>query len=272
MRRFLLVGWLIPAYLSSTSSALAQSVSLGANFTTMTVRDVQNGTGTFLVPPDSTGAVGPNHFVQYNNGGLAIFYKDGSSVSGFLSETAFWRDRVGFTQTQADLAGGDPRLFFDPLSGRYFAVAFTTPSGSIGNQIYVARSDSADPNGSWKGVSFTPSTTLFADFPTLGVDRNGLYVATNNFSLSGATFTFNRVDVFSLPKADLLLAAPTAANRTNFNGTSTGTVTQAVNNFSLGQTSSTSGLLLSGNILGAELRVTSVNNSGGAGATLSSTE
>lgn len=246
--------------------APAQTASIGANFTTMTVRGVQQLGEGFSVPPDTTGVVGPNHFVQYNNGGMAIFNKDGSVATPLMSETSFWQNKVGFTNAQAQTANGDPRLVFDPLSGRYFALVFT--SGSSNNQLFLARSDTADPTGSWKGVIIAPSTGLFADFPTLGVDRNGISISVNNFNSGGG---FSRVDLYSIPKTSLLTATPTLANMTTFTNTATGFTTQPINNFNLNQNSSSTGLLLSGGSSGGTLRITNLNGSGGAGATLSGT-
>src|SRR5207245_250143 len=59
------------------------------------------------------------------------------------------------------------------------------------------------------------ASNRFADFPTMGLDANGLYIGTNNFSSGGS---FQDVSLYSIPKADLLLASPTVANRTSFTG------------------------------------------------------
>src|SRR5205823_1549330 len=108
----------------------------------------------------------------------------------------------------------DPRSVYDQASGRWFAVIITTESNS--NSIVVAVSQTSDPTGVWKGARFVANTTAanFADYPTIAIDANALYIASNNFA-GGSTF--DGVSLTTLPKADLLNAAgPVVANRTHF--------------------------------------------------------
>src|SRR5205085_3595911 len=116
-------------------------VNVGANFQSMTV--AQSG----FIPPDTTGAVGPNHFMQYNNGRINFFRKDGTAVGTSPNETTFWVNAGLPTGTTGNPAG-DPRLLYDPLSGRWFATAFT--GQSTNNNLIIARSETADPTGVWK--------------------------------------------------------------------------------------------------------------------------
>ena len=83
------------------------------------------------------------------------------------------------------------------------------------NSFMVAASQSTDPTGPWHGVSFVadPVSGNFADFPTLGVDANGVYVAANMFTPAENSVGLTLV---SIPKADLLLSVPTATNATSF--------------------------------------------------------
>jgi len=82
----------------------------------------------------------------------------------------------------------------------------------LSNRFLLAVSTTSDPTGSWKAVAWQadPGGT-FADFPRLGVDANGVYLTGNQFDAAGY---FAGVLITSLPKADLLLPTPTAANRT----------------------------------------------------------
>ena len=76
----------------------------------------------------------------------------------------------------------------------------------------LAISTTTDPTGSWKAIAWQadPGGT-FADFPRLGVDANGVYLTGNQFDATG---NFAGVLITSVPKADLLLTAPTATHRT----------------------------------------------------------
>jgi autotransporter-associated beta strand protein len=258
------------ALVVSSGPATAQ-VNIGTSFRSMDVPDVNTANGTFFVPPDTMGGVGPNYWVQYSNGGFTIFNKAGSSAASVIKESSFWQTKAGLPAAVASTAGGDPRVRYDPLSGRWFVSALTNQSTN--NSILIAISDSSDPTKTWKGVQITNSTGLFADFPTLGMDQNGVYVGVNNFTNGGS---FSRVDVYSIPKADLLAPTPTVANMTRFVGTSTGFATQGVNNFSPGQTASTPGGLVASLVLPPPsltnaVQFTPVNSAGGPGATLGTT-
>src|SRR5207244_12515702 len=108
----------------------------------------------------------------------------------------------------------DPRIVYDQASGRWFAVIITTEANN--NSIVVAVSQTSDPTGAWKGTRFVANTTAtnFADYPTIAIDANALYIASNNF-LNGSSF--DGVSLTTIPKADLLNAAgPVVSNRTHF--------------------------------------------------------
>src|SRR3954453_7110791 len=192
----------------------AQSLSIGANFTTITRSQTAPLAGIFE-PPDTMGAAGPNHFVAFNNGSFSVFNKNGSLVSQ-VSDTSFWTSALGSNP------GGlsDPRLLYDPASQRWFATMITTDQ-TTNNKILFARSNTSDPTQGFKGVAYTTSNNRFADFPTLGMDANGVYVGTNNFSSAG---TLRSIGLYSVPKADLLANTPTLSRITVRNALSTNTV------------------------------------------------
>src|SRR4051812_291129 len=194
--------------------AQAQSFSTGANFTTIT-RSQTNALAGIIEPPDTMGAAGPNQFVAFNNGSFSIFNKAGAVVSQ-VSDTSFWISALG-----SDPGGlSDPRILYDPASQRWFATMITTDQ-STNNKILFARSNTSDPTQGFKGVAFTTTNNRFADFPTLGMDANGVYVGTNNFSSAG---TLRSMGLYSVPKADLLLNTPSLSRITVRNALSTNTV------------------------------------------------
>jgi T5SS/PEP-CTERM-associated repeat protein len=197
--------WILIPILAALAAAVgqthAQTFNVGANFTTQTRAD-----GVFEEPPDTMGAAGPNQFVAFNNNGFCIFNKDGSLVSR-VSETDFWTSALGANPGNLS----DPRILYDPASQRWFATMITTDQAT-NNKILLARSNTADPTQGFKGVSYTTTNGLFADFPTLGLDANGVYVGTNDFTASSS---FSNVGIYSVPKADLLADTPTLIRLTN---------------------------------------------------------
>jgi T5SS/PEP-CTERM-associated repeat protein len=188
-----------------TGQAQAQSFSTGANFTTIT-RSQTNALAGIIEPPDTMGAAGPNHFVAFNNGSFSVFNKNGAIVSQ-VSDTSFWISALG-----SDPGGlSDPRILYDPASQRWFAAMITTDQAT-NNKILFARSNTSDPTQGFKAVSYTTTNNRFADFPTLGLDANGVYVGTNNFNSAGTTL--RSLAIYSVPKIDLLAATPSLSRIT----------------------------------------------------------
>lgn len=176
--------------------------------------------GSTIVVPDTMGAVGPNHIVELINGNMQIFDKaTGASIED-RSIVSFWTDRVGL----AGPSNGryfDPRIVFDPPSQRWFAVSIDDAVGATSNNLVFGRSDTADPTGDWDGFRLDADTVApeeFHDYPTLGLDADGLYVCTQDFNGPG------NESCYSFPKADLLLAAPSSANMTRFEASPAGLV------------------------------------------------
>ena len=179
---------------------------MGQNFTAATF-----GIDATLVPPDSNGAIGPQHFVELINGRFSVFDKSSGTRVQTSSDTSFWNN------AGVSFAGGvfvsDPRVIYDPLSSRWFAsqVDFV-PGNEISNRFLLAVSATADPTGSWNGVAWMADPGgSFADYPRLGVDAKGVYLTGNQFDLIG---NLAGVLITSIPKADLLLGTPTVTNLT----------------------------------------------------------
>ena len=188
-----------------TGQAQAQTFSTGANFTTIT-RSQTNALAGIIEPPDTMGAAGPNHFVAFNNGSFSVFNKNGAVVSQ-VSDTSFLDSALG-----SDPGGlSDPRILYDPASQRWFATMITTDQAT-NNKILIARSNTPDPTQGFKGVSYTTTNNRFADFPTLGLDANGVYIGTNNFNSTGTTL--RSLAIYSVPKVDLLAATPSLSRLT----------------------------------------------------------
>lgn len=169
--------------------------------------------GPVLIPPDTDGAVGPNDFAEFTNGAFTVFSKTGATRLA-ESDATFWNN-AGIPTTVTNVGLSDPRILFDPLSNTWFAVEINV--ANTGNQLLVGRSDTTDPAGTWKATSFTADPG-FADYPTLGIDANAIYVGFNDFTSS--TGGLAATSAFSIPKADLLASSPSAANRSTTRSTS----------------------------------------------------
>jgi uncharacterized repeat protein (TIGR01451 family) len=226
--------------------------------------------GSTFIPPDTMAAVGPNHIVELINGNFEIIDKTTGVSIQSMTLDAFWTNRVGLPIVNNGRF--DPRIIFDPSSGRWFALAIDNVidadndgNNEASNNYFIGRSDTDDPTGDWDGVTFNADSVgvlEFHDYPTMGVDADGVYSCTQDFDGGG------NESCYSIPKADLLQPVPTAANLTRFEATPaglpavTGSWQPAVNRgLSIGRAP----LLGS---TGTALRRTSIFGATAAGATL----
>ena len=96
---------------------------------------------------------------------------------------------------------------FDPYLNRYWVSGISTTTT---NKVFIAVSQTSDPQGSWFRYSFTPVSTdgaLLLDHPYLGFD-NKLLVVTGRKFPGGTSFTGPILFVFD--KASLAAGNPIA--------------------------------------------------------------
>ena len=133
--------------------------------------DGQGFTG--VVPPDTVGDVGAQHYIQMVNtaGGsaFAVYRKsDGSLVAGPIM--------LGDLRAAGGPCAsgyGDGIVLFDPLASRWLMAEFA----AVGNHLCVYVSRTSDPlTGGWFSYDF--STPEFPDYPKYAVWPDGYYVTT----------------------------------------------------------------------------------------------
>lgn len=205
-------------------SAHAQvTIQIGQNF------PGSDNSQTRFTPADANGAVGVNDFVEFVNGSFAVYNKSDGSPVVKISDMQFWSNAGpgggsvgGITFASSD-AVSDPRVIYDPVSQRWFASQVkydgNASDPTLESDYYLLGvSDTADPSGAWHVFSFlaVTGTVQFADFPTLGVDADAVYLAGDMYygesNSLGTSLTM-------IPKADLLASPPTITNRVFFRTT-----------------------------------------------------
>src|SRR5206468_2016068 len=120
--------------------------AVGNNFVGISLQDQFNTFGGGSIPPDTMGAVGPNHFLEIINSSVAIYNKAGTRLS-HVSLDSFFTLTVGAT-TYPRGGGFDPRVLYDRRSGHWFATAMEF-NGQVQNGIVLAVSRTSDPTGTW---------------------------------------------------------------------------------------------------------------------------
>jgi len=120
-------------------------------------------------PPDTTGDVGPNHYVQWVNLSFQIWDKNGTSLLGPANGNTIWSGFGG--QCQQDNAG-DPIVQYDQLADRWMISQFAAvnyPSGPFYQCIAV--SSTPDPTGSWNNMGTRPAPPCSMTTRTSGCGR-----------------------------------------------------------------------------------------------------
>jgi len=162
-------------------------------------------------PPDTMGAVGTTQFVEFTNGSVSVYDKMTGVLQSRINFQNFWALAGAPSAVGGTYSLGDQRVLFDHYTQRWIASGF----GGTTDKINIAVSDTSDPLGTWRAVQYAGvAAGGVADSPTLGVDRNGVYIGTNDFI--GPSFSYAGSRLTVIPKADLFNSAPTLINRTTF--------------------------------------------------------
>lgn len=160
-------------------------------------------------PPDTTGAVGPQHIMTTLNTNFQVQNRDGS-VLWRMSFSQFFRSLGPFVTGLSD-----PRVIFDPVIGRWFVCAIADPELAT-SSIVLAVSQTNDPTKDWSQYRIqTDTPDQWFDYPTMALAGDWLIITTNTFRRDDYVRT--RIHVFT--KGDLL--AGTAPFRTFSDGSGT---------------------------------------------------
>ncbi len=213
--------------LTAGAAPWARAESIGLNFTGVTLTEgMQLNSNSGYAPPDGSGAVNSEYIVQLINGAYAVYEKSTGNQTELIAAKQFWINAgVNPGNDLLNLGVFNERILYDPTVQRWFAVGLS--GQSTNNNVMIARSDTPDPTGGWKAVSFLGNDGgdgKFADFATLGIDADGVYVTTNNFPMNASNVGFEYAMVHSIPKADLLASTPSVANMTSYGSLSEHTV------------------------------------------------
>jgi len=198
--------------------AAAAALQIGLSFT-----GSRFGVESTSFPPDTMGAVGPDHVVEILNGRYSVYRKSDGVRVQTSTLNQFWTG-AGQAPTGSSF---DPRVLYDAASQRWFAVS--VDNARAANNFLVAVSSSADPTQAWSAfkIDSDATNTNWADFPTLGVTADAVVVAATMFTLGSSSLPAAS-DVLVLPKADLVAATPGIAQHTLFQNANVGFQAQPV--------------------------------------------
>ncbi len=180
-----------------TTAPTGAMPSVGMTFEGM---NISQGCGGCL-PPDTDGAVGPNHYLQMVNTTLAVFNKTtGAMISGPTPIRGLWT--MGECAARDD---GDPIVLYDQLADRWLISQFTS-SAAPNYAECIAVSTSPDPSGTYYAYEFDESATVFHDYPKIGVWPDAYYMTTNEFPPNSETNS--GAGAFAFERAKMLVGQP----------------------------------------------------------------
>jgi len=157
----------------------------GSNGISIVVQNWQGISASGLAPPDPSGAVGPNHYMEMVNSRFQIWNKIGTSLLGPSSLGTIWAGFPG--PWSGSLNDGDPIVLYDEAADRWFASEFSLPNFPNGPfYMLIAVSQTNDPTGSWHRYGFTFPN--MPDYEKYGIWPDGYYMSANSFSSGSLNF------------------------------------------------------------------------------------
>ena len=148
-----------------------------------------------VAPPDSVLAVGRNHAVALINVQIAMYDKAGVLKQGPFSLRSFFGIPAGWGDF-------DPLAIYDPYSDRYIVAVLADNGSASDSRIYIAFSQTNDATGTWNKYWIDADrnqANIWADYGSIGLDRNAVYLTANMFTRSGG---YSNVTLFIYDKED----------------------------------------------------------------------
>jgi len=147
-------------------------------------------------PPDTSGAVGPNQFVQTVNTSIGVYDKTGTQLNAFTFNTFFGSFHSGTPCDNQN--GGDPQVIFDRPANKWIVADLAYP-----RPYYFCMAVSDGPNitnNKWTLYPYKASDTELNDYPKIASGPDGLYLTSNMFTLPN---TFDGVQVWAFKRSSL---------------------------------------------------------------------
>jgi hypothetical protein len=160
--------------------------------------------GLEFEPPDQGLCVGNGFVVEPVNSAFTIYRRDGSVIAGPFNVNVLFDE--GLTEFTSD-----PRCHFDPTTNTWFAIILFISADGTEARTDIAVNASGDPTSPWTVYHLDATDAggngcpCFGDQPLLGIDRENIYIATNEFSILGPQA--NGAQVYAISKRDLIEGA-----------------------------------------------------------------
>jgi hypothetical protein len=172
-----------------------------SSFEGLSNQDNFNVIGGRVNPPDPSGAVGPNHYVEEINLVFAIYDRAGTKLAGPFDLGSLWQ---GFPISGCAQESGDPVVLYDRFSDRWILSQFT-PNNQPQYWNCVAISTTGDPTGTYYRYAFDEGQ-FFPDYPKYGIWRDAYIISSRDFGNDGRY----GMSLYGLDKRQMLMGNPHA--------------------------------------------------------------
>ncbi|MEZ5291539.1 MAG: fibronectin type III domain-containing protein [Vicinamibacterales bacterium] len=171
--------------------------------------DVATLADTNALPPDTMGDVGPTQYLVGLNGRLRTI----SKATGVKDNVLDVDTDVFFSGVSGGAFTSDPRVRYDRRTGRWFVIMISV---AVPNRFVLAVSSTGSITGgtSWAYHVWVNTRTqggvggaagCLADYPTLGIDEDALYIGVNQFCGSSVnSLTFDSTSAYVVNKPALV--------------------------------------------------------------------
>jgi hypothetical protein len=200
-------------------------------FNGLTHADQRNaGTGQYvntqfsLEPPDQGLCVGHGFVLESVNLALAVYNESGTRLTAPTALNQFYKRSPAINRTTGVTGDflSDPKCYWDPVGQRFIQTILEVDAPGVfngtdpvnGTHVLIAVSQTSNPTGNWNlysvdttdnGANGTPAHAgcpCLPDQPLLGANRDGVFIATNEFQ-NNTNFFFNGGQLYGLGRAAL---------------------------------------------------------------------
>jgi len=160
-----------------------------------------------VTPPDTTGAIGPSHYVEFVNQQVGVYDRTNLSL---ISQT----DLTSFTGGSPSDIVSDPQIEWDGRANRWLYAAVDVAQGN--NALLFGWSKTADPSdltNGWCRFGIGRGSDL-DDYPKLGHEDDFILVGSNVYTDTVPGYHFETALLWAVPKpaaGDASCAAPSVA-------------------------------------------------------------
>src|SRR5579859_4277211 len=145
------------------------------------------GSGSDVAPPDSTGAIGPEQYVESVNHEVAAYARTNLAIVG---------SPVLLSTFTGGISPCDPQIKYDSQSSRWFYATIRCDRTTTANTLYLGFSKTSNPTDfstaaghGWCGYEYsTGEGRDLEDYPKLGLDSSHIIIGSNSFEVSSGHF------------------------------------------------------------------------------------